>query len=181
MLFILALFLNEHELYCNVQNIWLQKTEKNGTKWSKTKVKWKLSKVTFQTHKLWHFVMLSNVRSNPNICSLLCTNTGYFYFHPFSYEREICASRSKHLSAPKYIFSRILHRLQTVWNQTKSKKNLQWNPNQGKYRQCWSIVVWKSLNKHCSPTKAQTTFKKCQTFYFLSVISLKVYTKIISI
>ena len=96
--------------------------------------------------------------SSPHLCYLLCTNTLSFYFHQIFYERQFCAWRPKHICLfLNTFFAYIIHRLQTVWNQTKSKKTFSSHSVKRKIDYYWSIFCFPSpsLHKHCSPTKTQ--------------------------
>ncbi len=93
-----------------------------------------------------------------------------FLFSSVFYEKTTLCMKTK---APKYIFAYIIHRLQIVWNQTKSKTFNSCSVKRNLTRLVH--ILFCSLHFHwintVHPPKHKTTFKKSQTFYFLSVIS----------
>lgn len=128
----------------------------NTEDWSPREVTSHSSLNPSQAASFWFYLLDSRLESDssPNHVTRVHTSEiysvqrGYFYFQQFFMKDKF--EIKTYLSAPKYIFAYIIHRLQTVWNQTKWKKLILIILTILVHILFCSFCFL--LNKHCSPT-----------------------------
>lgn len=102
-----------------------------------------------------------------------------FIFIIFLWKTVLCIKTKTYLSVSKYIFAYIIHRLQTVWNKTKSKI-LNSHLVKKEIDYYWSIFMFCSLHFYLINTAPQPKLHLKSPKHFISLASfhLNVYSKI---
>lgn len=104
----------------------------------------------------------------------------FIFIRVFLWKTILCMKTKTYLSVPKYIFfAHIIHRLQTVWNQTKSHIHAK---SRGEKLTILVHTVFCHLHLHwintAQPPKHKLHLKSPKHFILLASFHLNVYTKI---